>query len=60
MSMSDCIKCWEAPCKCGYEYRNWSKDERIRLAGVILGIPNEKGAELLNDVTPDKHPKKEK
>jgi hypothetical protein len=23
MSMSDCIKCWDTPCTCGWEYRNW-------------------------------------
>jgi len=24
MSMSDCPKCWETPCMCGYDYRGWS------------------------------------
>ena len=22
MSMSDCLKCWETPCSCGYDYRH--------------------------------------
>lgn len=24
MSMSDCAKCWNTPCVCGYGYRGWS------------------------------------
>jgi hypothetical protein len=24
MSLSDCIKCWDSPCTCGWEYRDWS------------------------------------
>ena len=27
MSLSDCEKCWETPCCCGWEYRNWSKKQ---------------------------------
>lgn len=23
MSMSDCIKCWNTPCTCGYDYRDY-------------------------------------
>ena len=23
MSLSDCIKCWNTPCTCGYEYQNY-------------------------------------
>ncbi len=26
MSLSDCIHCWDTPCTCGWEYRNWSVD----------------------------------
>lgn len=24
MSLSDCPKCWDTPCTCGWEYRNYS------------------------------------
>jgi hypothetical protein len=24
---SDCIKCWDTPCTCGWDYRNWSADK---------------------------------
>ena len=23
MSLSDCLKCWDTPCTCGWEYRNY-------------------------------------
>ena len=26
MALSDCPKCWETPCGCGYEYREWSNE----------------------------------
>lgn len=25
--LSDCIKCWETPCRCGHDYKNWPKNE---------------------------------
>ena len=35
MSLSDCPKCWDTPCTCGYEYKDW----RIELiAHMINGI----------------------
>jgi hypothetical protein len=24
MTMSDCSKCWDCPCTCGWDYRYWS------------------------------------
>lgn len=41
MSLSDCPKCWNTPCNCGYEYRNYSYNRKISLVSVILGIPEE-------------------
>ncbi len=35
MSMSDCIKCWDTPCTCGYGYRDWSV-ERLRQQIAML------------------------
>jgi len=34
MSMSDCLYCWDTPCTCGADYREWSieaLDKRIAL-----------------------------
>lgn len=27
MSLSDCEQCWDTPCTCGYNYRNWSIED---------------------------------
>jgi hypothetical protein len=36
MAMSDCIKCWETPCICGYAYRLWPLEKKIELVEAIL------------------------
>ena len=36
MSMSDCEKCWETPCICGHEYRNWTPERRRELIDAVL------------------------
>jgi hypothetical protein len=36
MSMSDCIKCWNTPCDCGYEYRDWSWDRINEFVQTII------------------------
>ena len=60
MSMSDCVKCWDTPCTCGYEYRKYSKKYRVQQASVVLGISeNSKEYELLTSITPKDHPKKD-
>lgn len=35
MALSDCPVCWDTPCRCGYEYRNWSKDELIAMRNMF-------------------------
>lgn len=39
MSLSHCPKCWDTPCECGYEYRNWSPQRRQALADKLLNPP---------------------
>ena len=41
MSLSDCAKCWETPCTCGYEYRGYTIDQRLELARAVIGAPFE-------------------
>jgi len=60
MSLSDCIKCWDTPCSCGYDYRDWVKKYRIRQAAVVLGVSEEIIIDKLSDVIPEEHPMKEK
>lgn len=56
MSMSDCIRCWETPCVCGWEYRNYTRNRRTDLAAAILGVEVELLEKQLGIDIPDKHP----
>ncbi len=53
MGMSDCPKCWETPCACGYEYRDMTRERRIQLAAVILGVSPES---IQCEAVPEQHP----
>lgn len=35
MSMSDCEKCWETPCVCGYGYRDLSDYKLTEIRAAI-------------------------
>ena len=35
MALSDCTKCWDTPCQCGYDYRDWSAE---RLADFVASV----------------------
>ena len=55
MSMSDCIKCWDTPCTCGFDYRYMTIEARIKLAACVLGVkPTD--IEASNLSIPEKHP----
>ena len=41
MAMSDCEKCWDTPCTCGWDYRNWSRERRIKQVSIVLGVSEE-------------------
>ena len=56
MSLSDCVKCWNTPCTCGYEYRNWTKIARIEQAAIILGVDKGALTILFGCFVPEKHP----
>ncbi len=34
MSLSDCEKCWDTPCTCGYEYKKYSTSRLLTLKEV--------------------------
>ena len=36
MALSDCPKCWDTPCTCGYEYKNYTKEEFVKFIKDIL------------------------
>jgi hypothetical protein len=35
MAMSDCEKCWETPCICGYDYETWDTGKLVELRNVL-------------------------
>lgn len=35
MGLSDCIKCWDTPCTCGWEYRNWGIEKLAYHIGIL-------------------------
>ena len=38
MSMSDCGKCWETPCVCGYDYQHLDEKELTRMRDMFQGL----------------------
>lgn len=36
MGMSDCEKCWDTPCTCGWDYRNWASRSLSKFVADIL------------------------
>ena len=39
MSLADCMKCWDTPCTCGWDYRTYSRqalEDKIELFRLIL------------------------
>lgn len=38
MSLSDCIKCWDTPCRCGYAYRDWPVDQLETFISVLRRV----------------------
>jgi len=42
MSLSDCPKCWNTPCTCGYEYEDWSIERLQELIDILQQVIKEK------------------
>lgn len=38
MSLSDCEKCWDTPCECGYQYREWTTERLVLFIAVLQQI----------------------
>jgi hypothetical protein len=35
MAMSDCYNCWETPCSCGWDYKEWSNKRLIEQVAML-------------------------
>jgi len=35
MALSDCDKCWETPCSCGWKYRNWPYSRLVEMRDIF-------------------------
>lgn len=42
MALSDCLKCWDTPCHCGYDYRNWPLKDLIDMKEMFEKLIKEK------------------
>lgn len=40
MSLSSCVKCWDNPCTCGWDYRNMSFDQLHNQIDTLTAIMN--------------------
>jgi hypothetical protein len=51
MSLSDCEKCWDTPCTCGHDYRDWSKDKLIEfVVSVVSKHPKQEQIRIMSAV----------
>ena len=56
MSMWDCLRCWNTPCTCGYEYRTWGNKAINDLISTLEAVKraNKNGKKDSDDVFMDK------
>lgn len=38
MALSDCPECWNTPCTCGHEYKDWRLEDLIPLRDALTEI----------------------
>ena len=38
MSLSDCEKCWDSLCTCGWEYRYWTPEKLDELIATLMQV----------------------
>ncbi len=47
MAMSDCIKCWNTPCSCGWNYKDYSKERLSKYIAEITQYRSKKDAKAI-------------
>ena len=50
MAMSDCVKCWDTPCRCGHDYQHWSVQDLTDQINMLTRVRAEK-LKLPEDLT---------
>lgn len=60
MGLADCIKCWDANCSCGWDYRHWEIERLKNRRNIFNKIiefktqnPNAKFSNFLEKETED-------
>jgi len=48
MALSDCPKCWDTPCECGYMFKDWSLERKQKMVNAILGNDKVKSDKMYN------------
>jgi hypothetical protein len=38
MALSDCIKCWDTPCTCGYKYDSWTIEKLTTHVDLVTSV----------------------
>ena len=47
MSLSDCMKCWDTPCSCGWEYRKYTNAQLSSHIASITQYRSKKEAKAI-------------
>ena len=42
MSLSDCVKCWDTPCRCGHDYKDWSDSQLAEQIMMLTKLRDDK------------------
>ena len=56
MGLSNCPRCWDNPCSCGYEFRYHGKKDRLQIAAGILGMSVGELSTAIDVLVPETHP----
>ncbi len=49
MSMSDCLKCWDTPCRCGWDYKDYTAEQLSNHIAAITQYRSKEEAKAIID-----------
>ena len=53
MSLSDCSKCWDTPCSCGYGYLKWTETAIHKHIDMLTKVKQFKSENKYDKMTPE-------